>query len=142
MEKVSKSILRRIKHYVEIARALKPSKQSGHFFHVTFVTKKSKVLAIGINNYRRNLDAKKWGEYKPLKNDQTSNYYPAIHSEISALIKLGREDCSDLDFFNIRIGNTNDIMISKPCLNCQRVLRQVGYKNVYYFNENKRVCVL
>lgn len=141
--RISKSILRRIKRYVEIARALKPNNQTGQFFHVTFICKNRKILSIGINNYRKNLDAKRWGEYRPLKTTRTPDYHPGIHSEISALIKLGREDCSDLDFYNVRIGNNHgEIMISRPCLNCQRVLNQVGFKNIYYHDENKRVCVL
>lgn len=128
--------------YAEIAKALKPSNQTGQFFHVTFVCKKRKVLAIGINNYHKALDAKKWGEYKPCKSVNTESYRPGIHSEISALIKLGREDCSDLDFFNIRIGNNGEITISKPCPNCYRVLQQIGFKNIYYFDNNHRIAMI
>lgn len=134
---ISKNIVRRVERYIEIAYALKPASQTGQFFHLTFVCSKKKILAIGINNYHKILDSRKWGEYKPCKTDNVSSYRPGIHSEISALIKLGREDCSDLDFFNIRIGNNGEVMVSKPCLNCQRVLNQIGYKNIYYFDENK-----
>ena len=135
--------MRRIKRYVEIARALKSNNQTGQFFHVTFINRKSKTLAIGINNYKKNIDPKRWGRYNPTKTSRTPDYHPCIHSEISALIKLGKEDCSELDFYNIRIGNNNgEVMVSRPCINCQRVLNQVGFKNIYYHDENKRVCVL
>lgn len=128
-------------HFIEIAKALKPVKQTGRFFHVTFVCRKRKTLAIGINDYRKLNDAKKWGEYVPLKNAD-SEYIAGIHSEISALIKNGIEDCSDLDFYNIRITNSNQIAMSKPCGNCQRVLKQVGYKNFYYFDDEIKICKL
>lgn len=139
---ITKNIRRRIEHYVEIARALKPTNQTGQFFHTTFICKKRKILAIGINNYNKTIDTRKWGEYKPNKALNTESYRPGIHSEISALIKLGREDCSDLDFYNIRIGNNDEIMVSRPCPNCQRVLEQVGFKNVYYYDERKRIQII
>ena len=125
---------------VEIARALKPSNQTGQYFHTTFIYRKRKALAIGINNYNKINLASRWGEYLPCKNDGPTRYIAGIHSEISALIKNGLEDCSDLDFFNVRIGNNNQIGMSKPCKNCQRVLKQVGFKNLYYFDESCRIC--
>ena len=141
-ELISKSVYLRMKRFVEIARALKPNNQTGQFFHVTFICKKRKTLAIGINNYHKLNIASRWGEYLPGKGARPEHYIAGLHSEISALIKNGNEDCSDLDFFNIRIGNNNQIGVSKPCKNCQRVLQQVGFKNLYYFNEQGKICVL
>lgn len=141
-ELISKSVRARMKRFVEIARALKPNNQTGQFFHVTFACHKRKTLAIGINNYRKVNVVNRWGEYLPLKSTSTEKYIAGIHSEISALIKMGLEDCSDLDFYNVRIGNNNQVGMSKPCRNCQRVLKQIGYKNLYYFDENKRICIL
>lgn len=136
---MSKNIYRRIKKYVEIARALKPGHQTGQYFHVTIVCKKRKVLAIGINDlHKLNIDHR-FGPYTPSRGAAAGSYKSGIHSEVSALIKLGREDCSDLDFYNIRINNLGLPAASKPCHNCQRVLRQVGYKNIYYFDENGNV---
>lgn len=137
---VSKSIIQRMMRCVEIARALKSSNQTGQYFHTTFIFRKRKALAIGINNYNKINLASRWGEYLPCKNDGPTRYIAGIHSEISALIKNGLEDCSDLDFFNVRIGNNNQIGMSKPCKNCQRVLKQVGFKNLYYFDESCRIC--
>ena len=139
---VSKTVIVRMKRFVEIARVLKPNNQTGQFFHVTFICHKRKTLAIGINNYHKVNIPNRWGDYLPSKNDGPVRYIAGVHSEISALIKLGLEDCSDLDFYNIRIGNNNQIGMSKPCKNCQRVLKQIGFKNLYYFDENKRICVL
>ena len=139
---VSKAIKKRVRHFIEIARALKPHNQTGQFFHVTFVCHKRKTLAIGINNYKKVNVPNRWGEYLPSKNEGPVRYIAGIHSEISALIKLGLEDCSDLDFYNIRIGNNGQIGLSKPCKNCQRVLMQIGYKNFYYLDGQGKISAL
>lgn len=139
---ISKSIIQRMMRCVEITRALKSHNQTGQYFHATFIFKKRKTLAIGINNYNKVNLVSRWGEYLPCKNDGPTRYIAGIHSEISALIKNGLEDSSDLDFFNVRIGNNNQIGMSKPCKNCQRVLKQIGFKNLYYFNEFGLICEL
>lgn len=137
---IGKNVIRRVERYIELARALKPSNQTGQMFHVTIACRKRKIIAIGINNYRKLHNAERWGHYHPCKSLNTSLYRPGIHSEISALIKLGLEDCKDLDFFNIRIGNNGEVMVSRPCENCYRVLNQVGYRHCYFFNENGKLC--
>lgn len=139
---ISKNILKRVEAYIEIARALKGKHQTGQFFHVTFICRKRKVISIGINNYNKLCPEHKFGSYKPIKTERQETYIPGVHSEISAIIKAGREDCSDLCFFNIRIGNNNQIAPSKPCVNCQRVLNQLGYKAIYYFDTKGQLNVL
>lgn len=116
----------------EITKALKPRLQSGKSFHVTFVYKKNKMICIANNNYKKNHPYHKFGKYNSTKNGK--NYQAGIHSECAALIKLGEEDCSDFTFVNLRVDNNGDIAISKPCPNCQRLLDQVGYKNLWYYD--------
>lgn len=116
----------------EICSALKPKYQSGKSFHVTFVYKKNKLLCIANNNYKKNHPYHKFGEYKAIKNGK--KYQAGIHSECAALIKLGLEDCSDLTFVNLRVDNNGNPAISKPCANCQRLLDQVGYKKIFYYD--------
>lgn len=126
---------------MQLAKAMKPTKQSGRAYHVTFICKKRKVVAIGFNDFHRRHPARKWGEYNPTKNID-AEYEPCLHSEISAIIKCGQEDCSQYDFFNIRINNNGKIAPSKPCENCQRVLNQIGYNKVYYFDEEMNLKTL
>jgi prepilin-type processing-associated H-X9-DG protein len=116
----------------EITRALKSSKQTGKSFHTTFAFRGNKLLSIGINNYNKQHPSHKFGKYVPTKSE--GNYIAGIHSEISSVIKLGLEDCSDITFVNLRIDNNNKLANSKPCLNCNRVLDQLGYKNIWYFD--------
>jgi deoxycytidylate deaminase len=133
---ISKNISKRIDSYVEFARALRGSKQTGQSFHVTFICKKRKVIAIGVNSYIKLCPSHKVGSYLPNKSQRKDAYVPGLHSEIAAIIKAGYTDCSDFVFFNIRINNKDEVAPSKPCPNCQRVLHQIGFKSVYYFDKN------
>lgn len=120
----------------EITRALKPSQQTGKSFHTTFVYRGSKLLCIANNNYNKNHLHYRFGAYQPTKSG-SKKYIACLHSECAALIKLGLEDCSHLTFVNCRVDNNGNPAISKPCANCQRVLNQVGYKKIWYYNGEK-----
>jgi deoxycytidylate deaminase len=137
---VSKSVQLKINKCIEIAKCLKKHKESGHSFHVTFIYDKSKLLSVGFNNYRKLHRSHKFGKYKGTK-DNPERYVASIHSEIDALIKLGRSDCSRLTFINIRIDNNNKPNIAKPCSNCLRVLQGVGFKNIYYTTMQDYSCL-
>lgn len=139
---ISKNVKRRVHGYIELAMAMKPAKQTGRFYHVTFICKKRKVIAVGFNNLQKLLNTNKWGEYLPTKSKAITRYEPGIHSELAAIIKGGFEDYSDYDFFNIRINNLGQIASSKPCVNCQRILKQVGFNHVYYFDEDLKIKML
>ncbi len=113
---------------IEIARALKPGNHPTRTFHTTFILKGSKVLSIGMNSAKTHPRTLKY------------NYHcqPNTHSELSALLKLGREDCSDLTFVNVRLTKDNEIGISKPCRGCMDMLNQVGFKSIIYTVQGDR----
>jgi len=120
-----------------ITRSLKPIHQNGRNFHATFVYRKNKLVCIAHNDYSKLHPYHKFGHYKSKYDD--AEYAPGIHSECSALIKMGIEDCSDLTFINIRIDNRDNAAVSKPCVNCQGILNQVGFKKIWFFNGKEYV---
>jgi hypothetical protein len=119
------------KRLESISSALKPLVQDGRAFHTCFIYSGSKLLTIGMNQYKKIHPYHKFGKYISYKNEE---YDSALHAEIDALIRHGESDCSNLTFINIRIDNNGNPAISKPCGNCQRILDGVGYKNLYYFD--------
>lgn len=122
---------KRLEKCIEISLGLRPQKQTGKSFHTTFIFNKNRILSIGTNNYNKEHPYHRMGKYHGYKKNP-SQYHPCLHSEISALLRLGEEDCSRYTFVNIRIDNNNKVSIAKPCPNCQRVLDQVGYKKIIY----------
>lgn len=121
-----------------LANALKGVHQTGQSFHVTFVYRGNKLIRIGQNNYRKLHRAHKYGTYVPYKNTK-AEYVAGIHSEIDSIIRLGANDCFEYTFVNIRIGNDGTRKISKPCLNCLKIMRQLGYKAIWYYDGEKYV---
>ena len=127
---------KRLEKCIEISLGLRPSKQTGRSFHTTFIFDKNRILSIGTNDYNKQHPYHKMGEYRGFKSNP-EHYRPCLHSEISALLRLGEEDCSRYVFVNVRIDNNNKISMAKPCQNCQKILDGVGYKKIIYSTSEK-----
>ena len=103
-------------------------------FHTTFIVKKNRIQKIGINNSDKTHPANlKYGYIG--KEGKDIRTMVGIHSELSAILKYGKEDCSDCVFVNVRIDKNGNPTIAKPCRGCQDLLKQIGYKKVYFTNE-------
>ena len=120
------------KKYVEITRALMNEGFSTRTFHTTFIIKKNKIQKIGVNTSKThptNLRYKYTGSA-----GEDIRAMVGVHSELSAVLKYGKEDCSDCTFVNVRIDRKGRVTMSKPCRGCQDMLDQVGFKRLYYSN--------
>ena len=119
--------------YVEITKALMADHFTAKTFHTTFILKKNRLQKIGINNSKTHPENLKYKYYSKTGDDIRDMV--GIHSELSAILKYGEEDCSDCVFVNIRIDKNGNLTMSKPCAGCQDLLKQIGYKKVFYSNE-------
>lgn len=107
------------------------------FFHFTFVYKKNKLLAIGQNYpdkqdnkvvyFARRYNIKHWLDY------------PFTHSELDAVSKLwGRYHIDNtLKFVVLRLNRYGQLRQSKPCRNCQTVLKALDVNKVWWSNKNE-----
>lgn len=121
---------------VEIAKALRPKIKKGKAHHCTFAIKKSKIICIGVNDYDKQHPKHKFGRYEDHKG-YTSEYQPCLHSEVSLSIKLGEETWKGLEILNIRIGNNDDVRMSKPCCNCSNlIIKPLNPKKFFYSDNN------
>lgn len=116
---------------VEIARSLAPNNRNDiRNHHVTFLLKKNKILSTGVNSIKTNT--------RNLRYDYINRHNKHIgsdvgtHSEHSGIIRLGREDCSDLNVVNIRIDRNGKLNCSFPCLGCRSLFKQVGFNKFWY----------
>jgi deoxycytidylate deaminase len=103
-------------------------------FHTTFIIKKNRIQKIGINMNKTHPANLKYDYYG--KDGTDIRQYVGLHSELSAILKYGKEDCSDCVFINVRIDRNGNATTSKPCRGCQDLLRQVGYKRLFYTNKD------
>ena len=116
--------------YIELSRALMSEHFEAKTFHTTFVVRKGRIQKIGINSpktHPRNLKHKYIG-----KEGKDIRAMIGVHSEMNAIIKYGHDDCSDCVFVNVRINRNGELAIAAPCRGCQHVLKQVGYRRLYY----------
>ena len=130
---LSKSTLRRANRVIEIAKALKPAKETGRTFHVTAIYRKNQLVSIGCNSYNKPHRESKFGKYKATR--MGGKYFAGLHSEIDAILKSGLDNFSEHTFINVRIGNDGNPCIAKPCANCATLLEtQLKPRCVLYTN--------
>lgn len=119
--------------YVEITKALMNEGFDTRTFHTTFLLKKNRLQKIGINLNKTHPANLKYNYFTKDGNDIRSMV--GVHSELSAILKYGKEDCSDCVFVNIRIDKKGKLAMAKPCKGCQDLLKQIGYKKLFFTNE-------
>jgi deoxycytidylate deaminase len=126
---------------VEFATSLKPQKQSGEKFHVAVASRKNRIICVGWNDYNKPHNPNRFGEYH--SNKFNKNEYSACkHAEISLIIRLGEENLDNYDVTVVRIDNNGKPNMSRPCVNCARVLRSLNVNKMFYSDENGECRVM
>lgn len=140
-EVTSKAVLDRMHRFVNLAKAMfrKGYTSNGRTWNACFAVKKSKVIAIGFNDYDRQIIGYNRRLKMVYKVKGEESYVPVLHAEVSAVLKVGTDDCSDISFYNIRLNKGCHACNSQPCLNCLNLLKQVNAKHIYFYNSNMRI---
>lgn len=115
--------------FVDIAKALKLTHQTGRCFHCSLAIKQKKIICIGINNYQ------KTGIicHQYIKRKSEVNFNNCLHSEADLISKMKRVvDFSQYTIVNIRIDNNGKITNAHPCINCSAWLRRINFKKLYF----------
>lgn len=121
--------------FVDIAKALKLTEQTGRCFHCAFAVKQKKIVCIGVNRY--NKTNKISASYKPTKTTNVKNFISGIHAEIDLICKMKAiEDFSRFHLVSIRINNQNELDDACPCPNCAYHLGKVDFKHIWYSTKN------
>ena len=92
---------------------------------------KNRIVQIGLNDYRKTHPKHLQGHYVD-KYGNNRSHLVGLHAECDALIKLGETDCSGYSFVNIRITPMNKVGYACYCNGCYNLLKQVGYKKLYF----------
>ena len=69
--------------------------------HFSFILDRNKIISIGLNSLKTHPKNLKYNYVNKL--NQNISDIVGTHSELSAVIKLGEEDCSGLTLVNTRI---------------------------------------
>jgi deoxycytidylate deaminase len=117
---VNKKILNRlvdIAHGIELDKDINPRTR-----HYAFILNKNKILSIGCNSLKTHPKILKYGYHENA----------GVHAELSALIKSGSISHSNNKLVTFRFDKSNNLNNGKPCVFCQKVLRDVEIKEVWY----------
>jgi hypothetical protein len=83
------------------------SSQLRNYNHVSIVVADNRIVGIGTNKRKTHPLAMKYG-YRNCE----------LHSELDALLKVPKNQQSDLVLINFRFGPKGDMKLSKPCAKC------------------------
>jgi len=93
--------------------------------HFAFILKRNKIITIGKNSKKTHPINQKYGYFQGT----------GLHAEACAVIRSGNVDHSKHTLVTFRIDRNENVAMGKPCEHCQKLLKDVAFKEVYYSNE-------
>lgn len=93
--------------------------------HFAFILNKSRIISIGKNSKKSHPINEKYGYFQG----------SGLHAEACAIIRSGDVNHSRNTLVTFRIDRNNKVAMGKPCKHCQKLLKDVSFKEVYYSNE-------
>lgn len=111
--------------FTQVAYSLIPTPRP-QFFHVAGIFLKGRPVSIATNSFITHPLTLKY------------NYHPGslTHSELKACLRGRREHYSGYTIAVLRIDRNGKLNMSKPCSGCSDMIRQLGFKTVYYTTES------
>ena len=101
------------------------------------VVDKHRIISSGFNSVKchplqAQLDSEKYGRECP----------GHIHAEIAALIPLMRDgaDLSGASIYVYRQHKDKSLALARPCSNCEKIIKLMGIKKMFYTVENGYAC--
>lgn len=114
--------------YIKLARTLAAKSNHPYYRYGCILFKKNKILSTGYN--------------KLTTHPKSNTYGHTIHGELHCILGVKQVDLYKANIFVYMENNRGNIGTnSKPCKNCENLLKSVGIKNVYYFNHNNIKCL-
>ena len=99
-----------------------------------------KIIATGCNHSKGHPMQKKYNKHRYKENEHECGY---VHAEINAIVNMLHThhniDCSNLSIFIYREHKNGDYALAKPCRACEKALKDLGIKNVYYTGDKSLV---
>ena len=94
------------------------------------------MISIGINSPKTHPSNLKFNYIN--KQKLKINDIVGTHSELSAVIKLGNENCKGLTIVNTRVNRNNEIDNSCPCNGCRDMIKKLGFKKLVYTTKQQK----
>jgi len=104
------------------------------------VAYKGNVLAAGWNSNKTHPVQAHYNQYRKLR-PSTAPSPAQLHAETAALVQLRNEDIpwDKVDVFVYRLRRDYPHGLEKPCAACQRYMRDLGIRSVWYTGDDSYV---
>ena len=129
---------RKIMHLFKLAEAASEMSDFPRARLGCVVVYKKSVIGVGYNTTKENPMQAVYNKYRPFNNGDSVDPYQfknTIHAEMMAISRLRKR--SDIDFSKCRVvvfrkTRNGEIALAKPCPACEKAMRDLGIKKVYY----------
>ena len=101
--------------------------ESSRCFHTAFILRRSNIISIGVNAYKKTHPLNLKYRYHPLKNGTCA--------ELVAVIKGRLTDYTGHDMVVVRIDRNGNPAQSRPCAGCEFLINQLNFRKVWFTND-------
>ena len=107
--------------FFELAKRMSHKSDHSHKIGGVLV-KKNKVLSVGFNKCKTHT--------------KSNTVFRSIHCELDCILGAHEEDIVGATIYLYRQNKSGIVAISKPCIWCQKLLKDVGISKVCYTDHN------
>lgn len=123
-----------INRLINLSEDIESDRPYGKIKMVAFLVYKNRILSFGVNSEKTSLYQYKMRCKADV--DQSKFIYDKTHAEIAAIKKIhpSFNDWEHVEIFIISKKKDNSFRLSRPCPICEKTIKDLGIKKVYYTN--------
>lgn len=123
-----------IERLINLSDDIESDRPYGRVKMVAFLVYKGKLLSFGVNSEKTSLY--QYRMRKKFNVDDSNFIYDKTHAEIAAIKKIhpSFDNWEHVEIFIVSKKKDNTFRLSRPCLICEKTIKDLGIKKVYYTN--------
>lgn len=123
-----------INRLINLSDDIESDRPYGRVKMVAFLVYKNKILSFGVNSEKTSFYQYRMRCKTDI--DQSNFIYDKTHAEIAAIkkIHLSFNDWEHVEIFIVSKKKDNSFRLSRPCPICEKTIKDLGIKKVYYTN--------
>lgn len=123
-----------IKRLITLSDDIESDRPYGKVKMVAFLIYKNKILSFGVNSEKTSLYQHRMRKMVDI--DDSNFIYDKTHAEIAAIKKIHSSfnDWEHVEIFIVSKKKNGEFRLSRPCPICERTIRSLGIRKVYYTN--------
>ena len=123
-----------IERLINLSDDIESDRPYGRVKMVAFLVYKGKILSFGVNSEKTSLY--QYRMRKKFNVDDSNFIYEKTHAEIAAIKRIhpSFENWEQVEIFIVSKKKDNTFRLSRPCPICEKTIKDLGIKKVYYTN--------